>query len=274
MGLHTKIQWADSSLNIEAGCDGCELWNPRTNVRKCYAGTLTQRHKGKNGWPDEFEIPKIFPHRIDQAEKWSDLTGKKRENKPWLNGFPRIVFHNDMGDMFTESLPEDWFDPYLPRLSSWKHINILLTKRPARMAKYFKTRKVPGNFWLCTSVTNQVSTKRIEQLTEIDAPVLGLSIEPLWEDLDFTKVKGIDRISWVKIGGESGSNAADCYVEWIENCRDFFLNQGTAVFVKQLGAKVFQGNNRINLKDHHGGDWDEWPQDLKVRQMPKLGEIK
>jgi hypothetical protein len=28
MGRDTAIQWADSSLNLEMGCSGCELWNP------------------------------------------------------------------------------------------------------------------------------------------------------------------------------------------------------------------------------------------------------
>ena len=26
MGEQTAIQWADSTLNLSMGCDGCELW--------------------------------------------------------------------------------------------------------------------------------------------------------------------------------------------------------------------------------------------------------
>ena len=43
MGERTQIEWADSTLNLEMGCDGCELWNLEASVKRCYAGTLTQR---------------------------------------------------------------------------------------------------------------------------------------------------------------------------------------------------------------------------------------
>src|SRR4051812_33920511 len=106
MGNKTSIEWADSTLNLEMGCDGCELRNDQTDT--CYAGKLTDRFAGLTGWPEAFDKPKLFLHRLDGALRWSDLTGKQRPEKPWLNGLPRIIFLDDMGDTFTESLPEDW----------------------------------------------------------------------------------------------------------------------------------------------------------------------
>ena len=40
-----------------------------------------------------------------------------------------------------------------------------------------------------------------------------------------------------------------------------------AVFVKQMGSTPIFGH-RIDLKDSHGGNWDEWDAAFRVRQMP------
>src|SRR5690242_2116818 len=105
MGIATDIEWCDSTLNLEMGCDGCELWNPKAGINICYAGQVTERWGGKRGWPDSFEEPKLFLDRLEPALAWPDLTGKERPHKPWLDGLPRLIFLNDMGDTFTESLP-------------------------------------------------------------------------------------------------------------------------------------------------------------------------
>lgn len=48
MGRETKIEWCDSTLNLQMGCDGCELWNPAAGVKHCYAGTLTNIYAGSS----------------------------------------------------------------------------------------------------------------------------------------------------------------------------------------------------------------------------------
>ena len=144
MGIATPIEWCDSSVNIEMGCDGCELWNEkicihcgmpielscvssgkkiyrhkRTEdekgdhkpepIKTCYAGGIIDRYGGKSsGYPESFDKPKLFLERLLEVERWPDLTGKKRPDKSWLDGLPRCNFLDDMGDTFTESLPIDW----------------------------------------------------------------------------------------------------------------------------------------------------------------------
>ena len=46
----------------------------------------------------------------------------------------------------------------------------------------------------------------------------------------------------------------DCW-----NCR-------IPVFVKQLGTHLAK---ELGLKDRHGGDMDEWPEHLRVREFPR-----
>ena len=106
--------------------------------------------------------------------------------------------------------------------------------------------------------------------------------------------KGID---WVITGGESGKGARACDVGWIRSVRDQCRAAGVPVFVKQLGSVVvgsnddgfegdtgsawpegtrvtfteggFQGSPcLVKLRHSHGGDMEEWPEDLRVREFP------
>jgi len=278
MAILTNIQWCDSSLNLEAGCEGCELIKgPNKELRKCYAAVMTDRYQGLNGWPEQFEKPKLFLERLPKALKWSDLTGKDRPDKPWLNGYPRIIFLNDMGDTFTKGLPEDWLAEVMPAMAASPHIYMVLTKWPSRMAKFSEKYPMPPNFWPGTTVTNNKTKFRITDLSHVQGGSnFWVSAEPLWENVGW-RVAGIDNIKLMIFGGESGNRApVPCNVAWIDNGIEFCRNRSIAPFVKQLGAKPYSYFRSIpnkvdyDLKDGHGGDWDEWPTSLKIREFPKL----
>jgi hypothetical protein len=42
------------------------------------------------------------------------------------------------------------------------------------------------------------------------------------------------------------------------------------VFIKQLGSRPTEAGQPFRVRDSHGGDWSEWPEDLRVQQMPAL----
>ena len=54
---------------------------------------------------------------------------------------------------------------------------------------------------------------------------------------------------------------------------------GVACFVKQLGANPCEENDpngkypafhhELKLRDKKGGDWNEWPHDIQVREFPE-----
>jgi hypothetical protein len=50
--------------------------------------------------------------------------------------------------------------------------------------------------------------------------------------------------------------------------RDDCRAAGVAVFVKEMGSRPIDGGGRLRLKDFAGGDWGEWPEDLRVRELP------
>lgn len=242
MGIKSDIEYVDSTINPEMGCDGCELYNPKLPDddprQTCYANTWVSRFAGRgSGYPAHFSKPELFPERVAQACAWSDLTGKARPRKPWLDGRPRVIFLDDLGDTFTESLPLDWLLPYMPEIERSPHVWLMFTKRPRRMAKFFRLYgHVPANVWPFTSVTGPDTLKRLDALREIDSPRLCVSIEPLFAALDIRRhLEGPRPLAWVVAGFESGDNARPGHPDWARSLRDQCAEHGTAFFWKQWG---------------------------------------
>lgn len=119
---------------------------------------------------------------------------------------------------------------------------------------------------------------RLYQLiTPIQPGIKFLSIEPLHEEVDLNlndfvdmghRVK--DLIDWVIIGGESGHDTGayryrPCNLKWIEKIVNDCKEAGIPVFVKQLGTYL---SKELKLSDRHGGDIDEFPEHLKIREFP------
>ena len=86
------------------------------------------------------------------------------------------------------------------------------------------------------------------------------------------------RLDWVIVGGESGPGARPCNVQGIRDVVDQCRAAGVPCFVKQLGAKPMdpkwetwkrQRGPAIALHNKKGGDWNEWPEDLRVREYPQ-----
>jgi protein gp37 len=75
-------------------------------------------------------------------------------------------------------------------------------------------------------------------------------------------------LHWVIVGGESGPGARPFDVAWARSTVEQCKAAGVAVFVKQLGARPVEFG-RIPLADRKGGDPSEWPEDLRVREMPR-----
>lgn len=156
----------------------------------------------------------------------------------------------------------------------------------------------PHNVWLGTSVEDQErADERIPILLDTPAAVRFLSCEPLLSNIDLwdARYKTLNKegrtgavtewkghgVDWVIIGGESGPKARPCYVDWIRSIKDQCVAAQVPVFVKQLGKipiistgpepTAYERSSAI--KDPKGGDWDEWSEDLKLRQMPSRPNI-
>jgi len=277
------------------GCDGCELHRAGDPDNHCYAYSLVNRYAGLPGWPKAFDVPELFAGRIEKACRWSDLTGKPRPEKPWLNGYPRTIFLNDLSDTFTESLPVDWMAPHLPAMAAAPHIWILCTKRPWRMREFFGRHACPPNLWLLTTVTKQANTARLYDLLQIDgAGAYGVSLEPLLGPVDLTDITVVGAgdhggtlnaltgevcadisgcvaeewhpLDWAIVGGESGPGARPMPSHWAFSLLDQCSSPAaqTPFFFKQwsewidCGCSAF-GRANYGPARHIRSDGTDWP---------------
>lgn len=276
MGRNTAIQWCDDTVNPTMGCDGCELWN--TERTTCYAGVLHRVRGGHNkGFAPTFEEVTPFPGRMAKAAKWSDLTGKVRSEKPWLDGMPRLIFVSDISDALSQAVSFEYLrDEVISTVISGqgsRHRWLWLTKRPARMGRFSRwllERGIawPINLWAGTSITTQRTTRRIGPLLGVgdEETTRFLSVEPQIEPIDLCP--WLPRLDWVIQGGESGGKARPFDVAWAVDLLRQCRQAGVPYFLKQLGALVIVGGQRRKLVDRHGGDWSEWGAAIRVRELP------
>lgn len=149
------------------------------------------------------------------------------------------------------------------------------------------------NVWIGVSVEDQRrADERIPLLLQAPAALRFLSVEPLLERVSLLRwtcdehgrqhIGAPSGIGWVIVGGESGPGARRFDVAWARSIIAQCKAAGVPVFVKQLGAFVIDerrsgwpsgtkfGARRVFLNDRKGGDMSEWPEDLRVRQMPEV----
>ena len=241
----------------------------------CYAAKLHAMRAPYNlGYAAKFLRPETFRGRTAKAAKAKDRLGLKRPAAPWLDGQPTLHFVNDMGDAMSKGVPFDFLKEEIidvaNSIEGRRHQWLWLTKRPGPMAVfsqwlYDKGTPWPWNLTPMTSVTDQGTTIRVRQLLEVRGPqVRGLSVEPLREAVTLS----LDGIDWVIVGGESGSTARPFDLAWARSLRDQCGEAGVSYFVKQLGSNPIENGTALPLKDGHGGDWNEWPDDLRIRELP------
>ncbi|CAM2964161.1 phage Gp37/Gp68 family protein [Helicobacter burdigaliensis] len=104
-----------------------------------------------------------------------------------------------------------------------------------------KTREIPKNVWLGTTIESYKVKERIELIRDIPAPIKWLCCEPLLSDLGELDLSGI---GWVVVGGESGARARRMQKEWVLNIKRQCEEQNVAFFFKQWGAYGEDGVKR------------------------------
>jgi protein gp37 len=153
-------------------------------------------------------------------------------------------------------------------VGDWAHLTVMGLAEP------------PPNIWLGTSVEDQASAdERIPHLLATRAAVRFLSCEPLLGPVDISTYMWIaaadggtlHAIDWVIVGGESGPRARPMDLAWVRSLVEQCRAAGVAPFIKQLGSfPVWPSEVKwpLELRESHGRDMAEWPEDLRVREFP------
>jgi protein gp37 len=212
---------------------------------------------------------------VSPEGKWNGKTyfEKNELQKPFSWKKPRRIFVVSMGDLFHESVKDDWRNKVLDvMLNCPQHIFLILTKRPYNMADffYYYTRneewKLPDNIWIGVTVENQeYANERIKYLNTIPAAVKFVSIEPMLGPIDLTQALddtlkhhegGLKNcISWVICGGESGPGARPMHPDWVRSLRDQCQAAGVPFFFKQWGEwfpdkkRIFENKRQMIFGD-------------------------
>ncbi len=121
------------------------------------------------------------------------------------------------------------------------------------------------NIHVGVSVESPAYRHRIDTLRKIPAALRFCSFEPLLEDIDYVDLRGIDWAIW---GGESTDKASPCDIEWLRNGVRQCRRDGCVPFVKQLGTYPTLNGLAYPITDAKGAVMAEWPEDLRVREMP------
>lgn len=205
MGDRTKIEYVDATLNPVKGCsheDEEEFYNNLGGCDNCWAERQAAR----------FSKPGEHFHGLTKDGNWTGQAKlfEKELEKPnrWTRS--RRIAICLMGDLFHQSVPDEWIDKVFEMMfEADHHVYLILTKRPERMAKYVqkwvtpyepkgpveicvgldeieerdaRVRKawLPPHIWCGVSVENQEAADlRIPHLLRVPARIRFLSLEPL-----------------------------------------------------------------------------------------------
>ena len=123
MSTQTSIEWTEQTWNPTTGCTkispGC---------KHCYAETMAMRLQamGAKGYENGFQLS-ILPERLTEPLK-------RRK--------PTMYFVNSMSDLFHSEIPFEFLDQVFEAIKSTpQHTYQILTKRAARMRKYFSQKE-------------------------------------------------------------------------------------------------------------------------------------
>jgi protein gp37 len=243
MTTRSRIEWTEHTWNPVTGCT-----NVSPGCKHCYARVMADRLKAMrvSGYANGFAVT-LQPDRLSEP-----LERRK----------PTIYFVNSMSDLFHEQVSVRFIDQVFDVIEQTPHHRYqILTKRPWRMAEFFRKRRVADNAWLGVSVEDRkYGLPRIDLLRGIDVAIRFLSIEPLLEPLgEFD----LSDIHWAIVGGESGPGARPMHIDWVRSIRDKCTEEGVPFFFKQWGVWGPDGQRRskgANGRLLDGKLWNQFPE--------------
>lgn len=303
MGADSKIQWTHHTFNAWIGCSkvdplcdncyaevetfprvqrgrGLEMWGPDAHRHITSASNWREPLKWNRAAEAAGERRRVFVNSLsDVCEDRRDLDAPREwlweliRRCPWLDFMLLTKRPQNIGRF----IPQDVLDRIYMGVSAGtvaglKRVELLMRHR----AKF--------------------------RFVSMEPLLEDVGFDP--SDLAYRDDEG-RMVDLVIVGGESGRNPRPCHVSWIYRQVQLCQLAGVAPFVKQLGANIRERNDagfegeeydiwdlgervldavehdpdgyrndyqgapvRVHLVDKKGGNPDEWPIGLRIRQMP------
>lgn len=144
---------------------------------------------------------------------------------------PRSWLVCPTADLFHVKVPDAFIEAAVATMEvTTRHRYYLLTKRSARMRRFFRSRKVPVNVWLGASIENRRWQWRADELRDIATDHRWISAEPLLEDLDVD----LAGIGFVAAGAEVGLHRRPCEPAWMRSLHQRCKAAGVPFFTKHI----------------------------------------
>jgi len=253
---------------------------------------------------ETFQRARMFPSLCDWLDDEVPIE--------WLVDFMKLVFEcQNLTWMLFTKRPENFHRRIYTALDLAIG-NCWMSGQAVIFLRDWLQGKPPKHVWIFASAGNQKNANvMIPNLLTIPAAVHGVSCEPMTGPVEFqlewlAPFKDTDpmlnktpRVDVVIFGGESDQSrpARACNVQWIadgvKQCRD----AGALPYVKQLGSHVICDNvnafdwpqeegpelntsrhttgfasGRVMLAHKSGADMQEWPEELRIQQLPERKE--
>jgi protein gp37 len=235
VGENSKIEWTHHTFNPWWGCEevspACE---------HCYARVWAARSGESNLWHGDRRRTSEANWR--QPGKWDRRAAK--------DGVRERVFCASMADVFDNAIDPVWRRDLMRVIGCTTNLDwLLLTKRIGNGRRMLNDATAeylgPGgwdrdpwrNVWLGATVVTQEELERdVPKLLATPAAVRFLSIEPMLEPIDLTRIQHLKMIDWIIVGGESGHGARQMHPDWVRGIRDQCAAAGIAFHFKQWGT--------------------------------------
>lgn len=282
MANDTAIQWTDATWNIARGCTKVD-----EDCKYCYM------------YRDSFDSSRYNPLDVVRTKTVFNFPLKYKETKSKVWSGRPLIFTSSLTDVFHPAI-DSYRNEMWDIIRQCPHLIFqILTKRPERIEEHLPEDWGLGweNVWLGTSIGSDNSAARALELCRLGGGKhkLFLSLEPMHGPIWLNQIKdgymwdvltGLpyseereryvpeDRtypVDWVIVGGESGNeNGKYKYrpseLRWFVRIVRQCVESGVPVFVKQLGTHLAK---ELKMSDRHGGNINEFPVELQLRQFPK-----
>ncbi len=223
--------------------------------------------------------------------EWGDLKGCERTYKRWLDQLPRIISLMDHRPLVRNGNHERAIKDSLSNIRSadteegniWIWRNSLtefqLTSRLPpdleilkALAEYSSMQCcLPRNLCVLPSVTANFLELVVRQLSRIGGGVRGLIVdESCIEQLTDGSLDDTN-IDWLILDPLTAKvrNIDSLPLEDVQRLHEACQQRNIALFCNKLGRKPTLGGRPLQFSNPHGLDWDEWPEAVRIREMPR-----